>query len=175
MSADPVTMMIISGAVQAYGTYSEIQSSKVQSKIEQERYELKMKAANLDGLTQENNRKEEAEKTKKHNLAILSGSGYNDDSMSFLNIQKQVDIHTQKDITTIRLNTGAQLSDYSLASQAAHAQRKSDQFGGWVSIAGTGLSTKAKVDAYKPKGGGTTYRWTGYGKSGYGRNPNDIM
>ena len=148
MSADPVTMMIISGAVQAYGTYSEIQESKVQSKIEQDRYELKMKQANLDELTQENNRKEEAEKTKRHNMAIVSGSGYMDDSVSFLNIQKQVDINTQKDITTIRLNTGSRISEYSLASQAAKSQRKADQFGGWVTIAGTGLETKAKVDKY---------------------------
>ena len=170
MSSDPVTMFrIASFAFQAVGTVSDINDSKVQSKIEQDRYELKMKQANLDGLTQENNRIEEAEQTKKHNMAIVSGSGYNDDSISFLNIQKQVDLNAQKDITTIRLNTGAQISDYSLAAQAAKSQRKADQFGGWVSIAGTGLQTKAKVDAYsKPN---TNKRYTGYGKSGYGRNP----
>lgn len=168
MSADPVTMMIISGAVQAYGTYSDIQESKVQSKIEQERYELNMKAANLQGLTDENDRKEDAIATKKKNLAIVSGSGYADDSISFLNIQHQVDLSAQKDITTIRLNTGATISDYSLAAQAAKSKRDSDQFGGWVSIAGTTLETKAKVDAYnKPK---NTKRYTGYGKSGYGRD-----
>jgi hypothetical protein len=169
MSADPVTMMIISGAVQGIGTYSEIQQSKVQSKIEQQGYELKMKQANLDGLTQENNRLEEAEQTKKHNMAIVAGSGYGDDSISFLNIQKQVDLNARKDITTIRLNTGAQISEYSLASQAAKSQRKADQFGGWVSIAGTSLETKAKIDAYKKPN--TNKRYTGYGKSGYGRNP----
>ena len=47
MSADPVTMMIISGAIQAAGTYSEIQESKRQSKLEQREYELNAQANNL--------------------------------------------------------------------------------------------------------------------------------
>lgn len=169
MSADPVTMMVISSAVQMAGTYRDIQESKVQSKIEQEQYELKIKAANLDGLTKENDRLAEAEETKKNNLAVLAGSNITDDSMSFLNIQKQVDTKAQKDITTIRLNVGAAISDYSLSAQAAKSQRKTDQFGGWVSIVNTGVETKAKVDRYKKPN--TTKRYTGYGKSGYGRNP----
>ena len=41
MSADPVTMMIISSAVQIGGAYRDIQDSKIQSEIEQEEYEFK--------------------------------------------------------------------------------------------------------------------------------------
>tara|TARA_R100000234_G_scaffold111282_1_gene84178 strand:+ start:1184 stop:1705 length:522 start_codon:yes stop_codon:yes gene_type:complete len=169
MSADPVTMMVISSAIQIGGTYRDIQESKVQSKIEQEQYELKIKAANLDGLTKENDRLAEAEETKKNNLAVLAGSSITDDSKSFLNIQKEVDKKAQKDITTIRLNVGAQVSDYSLSAQAAYSQRKTDQFGGWVSIVNTGVETKAKVDRYKKPN--KNRRYTGYGKTGYGRNP----
>ena len=57
MSADPVTMMIISGAIQAAGTYSEIQESKRQSKLEQREYELNAQANNLKGLREENDRR----------------------------------------------------------------------------------------------------------------------
>jgi len=170
MSADPVTMMYIGGVVDALGTYSEIQESKRQSKIEQQQYELKMKQANLDGLTQENNRLEEAELTKKHNMAIVSGSGYNDDSISFLNIQKQVDLKASKDLTTIRLNTGAIISDYSLAAQSAKSARKTEQFGGWMSIVGGSAKTKSTVDTYQKDNSNRNKRYTGYGKSGYGRD-----
>tara|TARA_X000001382_G_scaffold126089_1_gene112295 strand:- start:3896 stop:4393 length:498 start_codon:yes stop_codon:yes gene_type:complete len=153
MSGDPVTMFrIASFAFQAVGTVSDINESKRQSDIEQQKYELKMKEANLQGLTDENNRKEEAEKTKKHNLAILSGSGYNDDSRSFININKQVDLKAQKDVTTIRLNTGSQINELSLSAQAAKSGRKSEQFGGWMSIGGKAMETAAKIDAFsKPK------------------------
>jgi len=153
MSGDPVTMFrIASFAFQAIGTVSDINESKVQSKIEQEQYELKIKNANLQGLTEENDRKAEAEKTKKHNLAIVSGSGYNDDSRSFLNINNQVDLKAKKDITAIRINTGAEVSQYSLAAQAAKSGRKAEQFGGWMSIGGKAMETAAKIDAFsKPK------------------------
>tara|TARA_B100000131_G_scaffold297368_1_gene316060 strand:+ start:3129 stop:3596 length:468 start_codon:yes stop_codon:yes gene_type:complete len=155
MSADPVTMMIISSAVQIGGAYRDIQDSKIQSEIEQEEYELKIKAANLEGLTKENDRNREAKDTKKNNLAILSGSNIDDNSVSFLNIQKEVDKKAQKDITTIRLNVGAKMSEYSLASAKAKVARKNEQFGGWVSIVNSGIETKAKIDKYKkpPKTG----------------------
>ena len=160
MSADPVTMMIISGAVQGIGMYSDIQESKRQSKIEQERFQMKIRHAELQGLQQENDRKEEADRTKRHNMAIAAGSGYMDDSRQLYNIQKQVDINADKDVTRIRLNTGAQVSDYSLAAQSAKSSRKAEQFGGWMSIAGTGLNTKAKADAYKTPKTNNTKKYT---------------
>ena len=155
MSADPVTMMtmtIISGAIQGVSAYSDIQQSKMQSKIETEQFTMKIRQAELKGLQQENDRLEEADKTKRHNLAIAAGSGYTDDSRQLYNINKQVDINADKDVTRIRLNTGATVSDYSLSAQSAKSARKAEQFGGWMSIANTGITTKGKIDSYnKPK------------------------
>ena len=149
MSADPVTMMIISGAIQAAGTYSEIQESKRQSKLEQREYELNAKANNLKGLREENDRKDILRASIANNKAIQAGAGYADGSLHFLNIQDVTTQKSDKDISTIRLNTLASGSSMSIANQQKKVARKSDQFGGWVSIASTGMSTKAKVDQYR--------------------------
>jgi len=148
MSADPVTMMIISGVVQGVGTYSEIQASKRQSKLEQDEYELNSKANSLKGLREENDRKDMLKTSIANNKAIQAGSGYSDGSLHFLNIQDVTTQKSDKDISTIRLNTLASGSSMSIANQQKKVARKSDQFGGWVSIASTGMSTKAKVDQY---------------------------
>ena len=148
MSADPVTMMIISGVIQGVGTYSEIQASKRQSKLEQREYELNAQANNLKGLREENDRRDMLKASIASNKAIQAGSGYADGSLHFLNIQDVTTQKSDKDISTIRLNTLASGSSMSIANQQKKEQRKSDQFGGWVSIASTGMSTKAKVDQY---------------------------
>jgi hypothetical protein len=148
MSADPVTMMIISGVVQGVGTYSEIQASKRQSKLEQREYELNAQANNLKGLKEENDRRDMLKSSIASNKAIQAGAGYADGSLHFLNIQDVTTQKSDKDISTIRLNTLASGSSMSIANQQKKEQRKSDQFGGWVSIASTGMSTKAKVDQY---------------------------
>ena len=149
MSADPVTMMIISGVIQGVGTYSEIQASKRQSKLEQTEYEINAKANNLKGLREENDRRDMLKSSIASNKAIQAGAGYADGSLHFLNIQDVTTQKSDKDISTIRLNTLASGSSMSIANQQKKEQRKSDQFGGWVSIASTGMSTKAKVDQYK--------------------------
>ena len=148
MSADPVTMMIISGVIQGVGTYSEIQASKRQSKLEQTEYEINAKANNLKGLREENDRRDMLKSSIASNKAIQAGAGYQDGSLHFLNIQDVTTAKADKDISTIRLNALSTGSEISLNAQAAKSQRKSDQFGGWVSIASTGMSTKAKVDKY---------------------------
>ena len=149
MSADPVTMMIISGVIQGVGTYSEIQASKRQGKLDQEAYELNAKANNLKGLKEENDRREMLKASIANNKAIQAGAGYADGSLHFLNIQDVTTQKSDKDISTIRLNTLASGSSMSIANQQKKVARKSDQFGGWVSIASTGMSTKAKVDQYR--------------------------
>ena len=148
MSADPVTMMIISGVIQGVGTYSEIQASKRQSKLEQREYELNASANNLKGLREENDRRDMLKASIASNKAIQAGAGYADGSLHFLNIQDVTTQKADKDISTIRLNTLASGSSMSIANQQKKIARKSDQFGGWVSIASTGMSTKAKVDEY---------------------------
>ena len=149
MSGDPVTnWLIMQGVTTMIGTKSEIDESKRQSAIEQQRYELHAKENSLKGLREENDRKDMLKANLANNKAIQAGSGYADGSMHFLNIQDVTTAKADKDISTIRLNALSTGSEISLNAQAAKSQRKSDQFGGWVSIASTGMSTKAKVDKY---------------------------
>jgi hypothetical protein len=149
MSGDPVTnWLIMQGVTKMIGTKSEIDESKRQSAIEQQRYELHAKENSLKGLREENDRKDMLKANLANNKAIQAGSGYADGSMHFLNIQDVTTAKADKDISTIRLNALSTGSEISLNAQAAKSQRKSDQFGGWVSIASTGMSTKAKVDQY---------------------------
>jgi hypothetical protein len=149
MSGDPVTnWLIMQGVTKMIGTKSEIDESKRQSAIEQQRYELHAKENSLKGLREENDRKDMLKANLANNKAIQAGSGYADGSMHFLNIQDVTTAKADKDISTIRLNALSTGSEISLNAQAAKSQRKSDQFGGWVSIASTGMSTKAKVDKY---------------------------
>ena len=150
MSGDPVTnWLIMQGVTKMIGTKSEIDESKRQSAIEQQRYELHAKENSLKGLREENDRKDMLKANLANNKAIQAGAGYADGSMHFLNIQDVTTAKADKDISTIRLNALSTGSEISLNAQAAKEQRKSDQFGGWVSIASTGMSTKAKVDQYK--------------------------
>jgi hypothetical protein len=149
MSGDPVTnWLIMQGVTKMIGTKSEIDESKRQSAIEQQRYELHAKENSLKGLREENDRKDMLKANLANNKAIQAGAGYQDGSLHFLNIQDVTTAKADKDISTIRLNALSTGSEISLNAQAAKSQRKSDQFGGWVSIASTGMSTKAKVDKY---------------------------
>ena len=149
MSGDPVTnWLIMQGVTKMIGTKSEIDESKRQSAIEQQRYELHAKENSLKGLREENDRKDMLKANLANNKAIQAGAGYQDGSLHFLNIQDVTTQKSDKDISTIRLNTLASGSSMSIANQQKKEQRKSDQFGGWVSIASTGMSTKAKVDKY---------------------------
>ena len=87
MSADPVTMMIISASVQAVGKYSEIQNEKAQMKFRKKMYEDEIKVANLKAEQESNDRKEMQLAQQEHNLAVMSNSGFDANSGSFQNIQ----------------------------------------------------------------------------------------
>jgi len=85
---------------------------------------------------------------KAHNLAVGAGSGYSDQSRSFLNIQAQQDSFAAKDIARIRLNVTSEINQYALSADMASTQRKNDQFGSWLSIGSSAIETKAKKDLY---------------------------
>ena len=87
MSADPVTMMIISASVQAVGKYSEIQNEKAQMKFRKRMYEDEIKVANLKAEQEANDRREMQLDQQEHNLAVMSNSGWDASSGSFQNIQ----------------------------------------------------------------------------------------
>ena len=144
MSADPVSMFIITAAKSLY----DIKESKKQAKIEQARYQDRIQRIAEVARREEEDRKDKLKYAKAHNLAIQAGSGWSIGSMSFLNIQNQQDIKADKDITTIRLNMTSDINEMSLSSQLAKSERKKEQFGGWASIAGGYVEYKAKKDLY---------------------------
>jgi len=144
MSADPVTMFVL----QATKTVMDIRASKKQSKIETQMYEDKKKNAQRIAKEQEDDRKHDLQMAKAHNLAVGAGSGYSDQSRSFLNIQAQQDSFAAKDIARIRLNVTSEINQYSLSANMSKSQRSQDQFGSWLSIGSSAIETKAKKDLY---------------------------
>ena len=143
MSADPVTMFVITAAKSLY----DIKESKKQAKIEQQRYQDRIMRIAEVARREEDDRKEKLKYALAHNLAIQAGTGFNISSMSFLNIQDQQDIKADKDIATIRLNMTSDINELSLNAQIAKSQRKKEVFGGWASIMSAGYEYKVKKDA----------------------------
>ena len=144
MSADPVTMFVITAAKSLY----DIKESKKQAKIEQARYQDRIMRIAEVAKREEDDRKEKLKYALAHNLAIQAGTGFNVSSRSFLNIQDQQELRADKDIATIRLNMTSDVNEMSLSSQLAKSERKKEQFGGWASIASAGYEYKAKKDLY---------------------------
>lgn len=145
MSADPVTMFVVSAAKAVY----DIKESRKQAEIEQQRYEEQKKAAKRIADQEAADRREQYLATIASNKATQAGSGFSMDSRSFLNIQKDVTETFEKDLATIRLNVGTQVGDIGYAQDIAASQRRKEQFGGWVSIASAGYEYKAKKDLYE--------------------------
>ena len=145
MSADPVTMFVVSATKAVY----DIKESKKQGKIEQQRYEEQKKVAKRQADEDAANRREQYAATIASNKASQAGSGFSMDSRSFLNIQDDVTKTFEKDIATIRLNVGTQVGDIGYAQDLAASQRRKEQFGGWASIASAGYEYKAKKDLYE--------------------------
>ena len=144
MSADPVTMFVISAAKTLY----DIKESKKQAKAEQARYQDRIQRIAEVARQEEEDRRDNLRMAQAHNLAIQAGSGFSIDSRSFLNIQDQQYYKAEKDIATIRLNMTSDINEQSLNAQIAKSQRKKEQFGGWASIASAGYEYKAKKDQY---------------------------
>ena len=70
MSADPVTLAVISFGVQAVGTYKGIQAQKAANKARIREYETEKKFNSLKALQDSNDVREEAIKKQKINRAI---------------------------------------------------------------------------------------------------------
>ena len=144
MSADPVTMFVMTAAK----TVMDIKESKKQSNIEQQRFEVKKEQSMRIAEEHEEDRINDLKMAKAHNLAVAAGAGYSDDSRGFLNVQEQQNLVADKDIARIRLNVSNEVSEYSLAQQQSTSKRKNEQFGGWLSIASAGAEAKYKKDIY---------------------------
>ena len=155
MSADPVTLAIISTTVSAVGTYQGIQQQKAANKQAIAFYEEEKKFNRLKALQDQNDVRDEAEKKKKINKAIAAGSGYNDDSRSFLSVQKEIDRIATKDIGRIRINMMRGESKLQSQIYTTKVMGKAKEFGGYASIIAGGFKTASYAKSYeagKPKG-----------------------
>ena len=149
MSADPVTLAVISFGVQAVGTYQGIQAQKAANKAQIQAYEDEKKFNELKALQDQNTAREEGIKKQKINRAIVAGSGYSDDSRSFLSVQSEINRIVQKDIANIRINMmrGNQKMDSMIYT--TKVMGKAQEFGGYASIAAAGFKTAAYSQSYK--------------------------
>ena len=123
MSADPVTLAVISFGVQAVGTYQGIQAQKAANKARIREYETEKKFNSLKALQDSNDVREEAIKKQKINRAIQAGSGYNDSSRSFLSVQSEID--------------------------TTKVMGKAKEFGGYASIIAGGFKTASYAKSYE--------------------------
>ena len=149
MSADPVTLAVISFGVQAVGTYQGIQAQKAANKARIREYETEKKFNSLKALQDSNDVREEAIKKQKINRAIQAGSGYNDSSRSFLSVQTEINRIAQKDICNIRLNMmrGNQKIDSQIYTTKVMGKAK--EFGGYASIIAGGFKTASYAKQYE--------------------------
>ena len=149
MSADPVTLAVISFGVQAVGTYQGIQAQKAANKATIRYYEDEKKYNELKAIQDQNNVREEAEKKKKINRAIVAGSGYNDDSRSFLSVQSEINRIAQKDIGNIRFNMLRGNNKLDTQIYTTKVMGKAKEFGGYASIIAGGFKTASYAKSYK--------------------------
>lgn len=149
MSADPVTLAIASTVVQAVGTYSQVQAQKATNKAIIREYETEKKYNQLKGLQDSNDVLEEARRKRKQNLAIVAGSGYNDDSRSFLSTQSEIKRIAAKDVANIKINTLRGESKIESQIYTTKVMGKAQEFGAYASIAASALKTKSYADSYQ--------------------------
>ena len=137
MSANAATLMLISAGVSAVGTISSMRSQQAALNRENYRLETESKMAELAAAQEENARNQYAQKEIANNLAYQSIAGYADDSMSFLNMNKQVISNRNKDISDIRLMGKSVNLKYRQMAFENQAKMDAVTFGGYTSaIAG---------------------------------------
>jgi len=137
MSGNAATLMLISAGVSAVGTISSMRAQQAALNRENYRLETESKMAALAAKQEENARTVYAEKEKANNLAYQSIAGYADDSMSFLNMNKQVVENRNKDISDIRLMGKSVNLKYRQMAFENQARMEAVTFGGYTSaIAG---------------------------------------
>jgi hypothetical protein len=137
MSANAATLMLISAGVSAVGTISSMRAQQAALNRENYRLETESKMAALAAAQEENARRQYAEKEKANNLAYQSIAGYADDSMSFLNMNKQIVENRNKDISDIRLMGKSVDLKYRQMAFENQARMEAVTFGGYTSaIAG---------------------------------------
>ena len=131
---ESATLFAISTGVQTVGNIASIQSQRAALARENYRLETEKKLAAMQALEAENARKEEAMRELAQNKAFQSTSGYYDDSMSFLNINKQVASNMNKDVANIRLMGKQVQNKFGSMLFENNLKSKDLVFGGYTSV-----------------------------------------
>ena len=157
MSADQVTLAVISFGVQAVGTYQGIQAQKAANKARIREYETEKKFNSLKALQDSNDIYEEAQKKRKINRAIVAGSGYDDSSRHFLATQKEIDRIAVKDVGNIRLNMMRGNAKIDSQIYTTSVMGRAKEFGGYASIIAGGFKTASYAKQYEANKGKGQY------------------
>ena len=126
-------LMLVSAGISAVGSIAQVRSAQAAANREAYRIETESKMATLAALQEETSRNILAKKEIANNLAYQSIAGYADSSMSFLNINKQVESARVKDIADIRLMGKSVQNKYQSELFENEARTKALTFGGYAS------------------------------------------
>lgn len=125
-------LMMASAGISAIGSIAQVRSAQAAANRNAYRIETETKMAALAAVQEENARNQIALKERANNSAYQSIAGYADDSMSFLNINKQVESTRIKDISDIRLMGKSVQTKYRQQLYELNAQSKDLTFGGYA-------------------------------------------
>jgi len=124
----------LSALMSSVGTMSSINAQRAALNRENYRTQTEAKLAKVQALEEENARQELARMSLANNSAYQSIAGYYDDGMSFLNMNKQVESKTLKDISNIRVMASSTQNKY---RQMLYENKMKDNelvFGGYTSV-----------------------------------------
>ena len=165
---EAATLFAISQGVQTVGQIQGIQAQRAALARENYRIAAESRLAALRAIESENERRRIAEEELANNAAFQSIAGYSDDSMSFLNINKQVEKNMNKDVADIRLMGKVVNTKYSNMMFENSLKEKDLVFGGYTSIIAeltSGMATyKYMKGNQQPK---INYKYNSRGRTNY--------
>ena len=125
--------MMASAGISAVGSIASVRATQAAANRNAYRLETESNMAKLAALQEENARNEIAKNEIANNLAFQSIAGYADNSISFLNINKQVETTRTKDIADIRLMGKSVQNKYQSQLFENKARTDALTFGGYAS------------------------------------------
>jgi len=167
---EAATLFAISQGVQTVGQLQSIQAQRAALARENYRIAAESRLAALRALEAENQRRQQAEEELANNAAFQSIAGYSDDSMSFLNINKQVSKNMNKDVADIRLMGKVVDTKYSSMMFENRMKERDLVFGGYTSVIAeltSGYATYKYMKGNKQPSINQTYTYNSRGRTNY--------
>jgi len=149
MGLSASTLFLMSTAATTIGTISSVRAQRAAIARENYRLETERRLAEVQALEEENARTEVGLQELANNLAYQSTAGYLDNSMSFININRQVKKNTEKDIANIRLMGKSTQNKFRQRLFENEYQSRQLLFGGYTSAAASLTSGFARSKYYK--------------------------